>query len=233
MTTNNETKPMSFTLADAVRHSVTQFVDTSVSRANGILGHLDRWSRRHVVAENLAKTNLMLEADDAVEHCYQNLIREIDCEAEMGVLLANATVAPESLRLMCDDPGVSGELFREMDRIAPTVFPDEYAHSDGNLDLVWASVQALYDRAYFDATTSELAMTHFLDSAENAADMVQALRSLFYSFYEEGFRRQFDLSSLLDEPEARDLFVMVADLMKRAGSYEERIKNIQSKTETH
>ena len=110
---------------------------------------------------------------------------------------------------------------------------DEYAHSDGNLDLVWASVQALYDRAYFDATTSELAMTHFLDSAENAADMVQALRSLFYSFYEEGFRRQFDLSSLLDEPEARDLFVMVADLMKRAGSYEERIKNIQSKTETH
>jgi hypothetical protein len=62
--------------------------------------------------------------------------------------------------------------------------------------------------------------------------MTQALRSLFYSFYEEGIRRQFDLPSLLDEPEARDLFVMVSGLMMRAGSYEDRATLIQSRART-
>jgi hypothetical protein len=232
MTIDNEKEPEPLTLPDAVRHSVERFIAAGVADVSGVLGHLDRWSQRLVAAENLAKIDLMLEADDPGEHCHQNLIREIDNEAEMGVLLANSSTAPESLRNMCEDRGVSGDLYRDIHRIAPVVFPDEYVHSKGDLDLVWASVQALYDRASFDASTSECAIGYFLDSVDSAADMTQALRSLFYSFYEEGIRRQFDLPSLLDESEARDLFVMVSDLMMRAGSYEDRTNLIRSRART-
>lgn len=223
----NESEP--YTPTDAIRLSVRQFMAAAISDATGVLGNLDRWSQRRVAAENMAKTNLMLEADDPVEHCYQNLVREIDTEAEMGVLLANTSTASESLRDMCEDRGVSGDLHRQMQRIAPVVFPDEYAHSNVDLDLVWTSVRAVYDRARLDATTSELAIQHFLNSADGAADITQALRALFYPFYEEGIRRQVDLPSLLDDPEAQDLFVMVAELMMRVGSYEERTSLIQSR----
>jgi hypothetical protein len=54
---------------------------------------------------------------------------------------------------------------------------------------------------------------------------------LFYPFYEEGIRRQFDLPSLLDEAETQDLFAMVSDLMLRAGSYENRISMIESRAD--
>jgi len=229
MTISDANEPEPYTPADAIRLSVEQFMAAAVSGATGVLGNLDRWSQRRVVAENLAKTNLMLEADDPVEHCYQNLVREIDTEAEMGVLLAHTSTASKMLRGMCEDRGVSGELHRQMHRIAPIVFPDEYAHSNVDLDLVWASVHAVYDRACLDATTSKLAIQHLLNCADSAADITQALRALFYPFYEEGFRRQVDLPSLLDDPETQDLFVIVAELMMRAGSYEERISLIQSR----
>jgi hypothetical protein len=40
----------------------------------------------------------MLEEEDPVEHGFQNLIREIDSEAEMGVLLVNPSTAQEHVR---------------------------------------------------------------------------------------------------------------------------------------
>ena len=227
MSIDNRKEPEPSIRPDSVRHSVEQFIAAGVADPGGVLGNLDRWSQRRVAAENMGKVELVLEAEDPVEHCFQNLIREIDSEAEMGVLLANPSTAPPPLRIMCEDRGVSGTLWKEMDRIAPVVFPDEHAYSKGNLDLVWVSVQAIYDRASFDASTSAFAMGHFLDSADSVADMTQALRSLFYSFYEEGTRRQFDLPSLLDEAEAQDLFLMVSDLMLRAGSYEDRVSMIE------
>lgn len=214
--------------SDGIRRSAEKFIVDGVSDPGGVLGNLDRWSQRHVAAENVGKIDLMLEADDPLEHCFQNLIREIDSEAEMGVLLANSSTAPPSLRNMRKERGVSGALYREIKKIAPVVFPDEYAHSKEDLDLVWVSVKALYDRASFDASASEFAIGQLLGSADSAADMIRALRSSFYPFHEEGIRRQFDLPSLLDEAEAQDLFVMVSELMLRAGSYETRINAIES-----
>lgn len=232
MTINYRQEPETRTRADEVRRSIRQYIAAGVSDSDGVLGSLDRWSQRRVAAENIGKIDLMLEAEDPVEHCFQNLIREIDSEAEMGVLLVNPSTAHQSLNSICEVRGVSGHLHKEIHRIAPVVFPDEYAHSQGDLDLVWITVQALYDRACFDASTSEFAIGHFFDNADNVADMVRLIRSLFYPFYEEGIRRQFDLPSLLDEAEVQDLFVMVSDLMLRAGSYEERIGMIESRADT-
>ena len=232
MTINNRQEPETCTRADGVRRSVRQFVAAGVSDPGGVLGNLDRWSQRRVAAENIGKIDLMLEAEDPVEHCVQNLIREIDSEAEMGVLLADPGTADQPLKRMCEVRGVSGHLHKEIQRIAPVVFPDEYAHSEGDLDLVWVTVKALYDRASFDASASEFAIRHFFDGSDSVGDMIRLIRSLFYSFYEEGFRRQFDLPSLLDEAEVQDLFVMVSDLMLRAGSYEERIGMIESRADT-
>ena len=115
----------------------------------------------------------------------------------MGVLLANEITGPESLQRMCADPGVSGELYREMKRFAPVMFADEYERSNADLDLVWASVQARYDRARLESEASELIMQFMLDSAEHTHDMSSALRSMFFSFHEDGIRRQFSLPSLL------------------------------------
>jgi hypothetical protein len=231
VTINNRQEPETRARADGLRRSVRQYIAAGVSDPDGVLGNLDRWSQRRVAAENIGKIDLMLESEDPVEHCFQNLIREIDSEAEMGVLLVNPSTAHQSLNSICEVRGVSGHLHKEIQRIAPVVFPDEYAHSQGDLDLVWVTVQALYDRASFDASTSEFAIGHFFDNADNVADMVRLIRSLFYPFYEEGIRRQFDLPSLLDEAETQDLFAMVSDLMLRAGSYENRISMIESRAD--
>ena len=229
MTTRNKTETEAYTLSEAVRRSVAVWLDTAEADEFKLLVGLDRWTRNRVIAENMAKMEMILEASDPAEHCYRNLIREIDSEAEMGVLLANSTDAYAELTYICEEAGVSGALHREIEQIAPVLFADEYAHSNADLDLVWASIKGVYDRARFDAETSQLAMSHFMDSASSAADMVRAMRSLFYAFHEEGTRRQFDLPMSLDSRESQDLFVMVAELMKRAGSYEDRITAIENR----
>lgn len=228
--TEAETEPSS--ISHTVRKAVTTLMFDLIADEASLLGGLDRWTQRRVVADVMAKTQLVLESGDPVEHCYQNLIREIDFEAEMGVLLANSVVGPDALKKLCDDPGVSGELYKEMVRIAPIMFPDEHEHSNGDLDLVWASVQARYDRARLEAEVSELVMQFLVDSSESAGDMSAALRSMFYAFHEDGVRRQFDMSSLLDDREMRDLFIMVSELIDRAGSYEDRTDAIAARAVT-
>ena len=232
MNASTKTEPEPNSLHHTIRDAVATLMLNLVADETSLLGGLDRWTQRRVVADITAKTDLALESGDPVEHCYQNLIREIDFEAEMGVLLANSVVGPETLKQMCDDPGVSGELYEEMDRIAPLMFADEYTHSDGDLDLVWASIQARYDRARLEAEVSELIMQFLADSAEGARDISNALRSMFYAFHEDGIRRQFDMSSLLDEREMRDLFIMVSELIDRAGSYEDRTDAIAGRAGT-
>jgi len=224
-----KTDSHSNTLDHLIREAVTTMLFQLIADEASPIGGLDRWSQRRIVSEITAKTRLVLESADPVEHCYQNLIREIDAEAEMGVLLANDMLGPDSLKAMCEDPGVSGELYREMERIAPVMFASEYERSNCDLDLVWASVQSRYDRARIESETSELIMQFLMDNADHTYDMSSALRSMFYSFHEDGIRRQFELGSLLDEREMHDLFIMVSDLMDRAGSYESRTATIAAK----
>lgn len=206
-------------LDNLVIEAVTKMLFEQLADESSPIGGLDRWTQRRIVADITEKTNRVLTSPDPVEHCYRNLIREIDREAEMGVLLANEIAGSDSLKRMCGDPGVSGELYREMKRFAPVMFADEYEHSNADLDLVWASVQARYDRARLESEASELIMQFLIDSAEHTHDMSGALRSMFFSFHEDGIRRQFSLPSLLDEREARDLLIMVSDLIDRAGKH--------------
>jgi hypothetical protein len=208
------------TLDQLVIDAVTTMLSERIADRSSPMGGMDRWTQQRIVAEITEKASRVLESSDPVEHCYQNLIREIDLEAETGVLLANRVLGSDSLKLMCDDPGVSGELYRDMERIAPVMFADEYERSNADLNLVWAAVQAQYDRARLESESSELIMQFLIDSAEHTHDMSSALRSMFFSFHEDGIRRQFSLPSLLDERETRDLLIMVSDLVDRAGKHD-------------
>jgi hypothetical protein len=208
------------TLDELIIEAVTKMLSGQIADKSSPIGGMDRWTQQRIVAEITEKTRRVLESADPVEHCYQNLIREIDLEAETGVLLANEELGSDSLKLMCEDPGVSGELYLEMERIAPVMFADEYARSNADLDLVWAAVQARYDRARLESEASELIMQFLIDSAEHTHDMSSALRSMFFSFQEDGIRRQFSLPALLDERETRDLVIMVSDLVDRAGKHD-------------
>lgn len=210
----------SHTLDQLVIDAVTTMLSEQIADTSSSIGGMDRWTQQRIVAEITEKTHRVLDSADPVEHCYRNLIREIDLEAETGVLLANRVLGSDALKLMCEDPGVSGELYREMGRIAPVMFADEYEQSKADLDLVWAYVQARYDRARLESETSELIMQFLIDSAEHTHDMSSALRSMFFSFHEDGIRRQFSLPSLLDERETRDLLIMVSDLVDRAGKHD-------------
>jgi hypothetical protein len=212
-----KSQTQSTTLDQLVIEAVTTMLFEQVADESSPIGGLDRWTQQRIVAEITDKTNRVLQSADPVEHCYRNLIREIDREAEMGVLLANEVAGSDSLKLMCGDPGVSGELYREMGRFAPIMFADEYERSNGDLDLVWASVQARYDRARLESEASELIMQFLIDSAEHTHDMSGALRSMFFSFHEDRIRAQFSLPSLLDKREMRDLRIMVSELIDRTG----------------
>ena len=92
---------------------------------------------------------MIFESDDPAEACYRDLIREIDTEAEYGIYLAGADSDSRHLRAIVDEPGVSGELADQMGQIAKTMFPDELAHSDDDLDLVWITIQARHDLALY------------------------------------------------------------------------------------
>ena len=93
--------------AAQIRDDVAAYLfDVFSSPDPGISG-LDRWTQRRVSDENMAKIALVLEANDSVEYCYQNLIREIDTEAETGIYLAHPEARSGELRDLAQDPGVS------------------------------------------------------------------------------------------------------------------------------
>jgi hypothetical protein len=69
-------------------------------------------------------------------------------------------------------------------------------------------------------------------NSDAAEDMAAALRSLMYPFHEHAARHQCKLPSLLDERQAHELMIMVSQLEKRAGDYENRIHEITSRADT-
>lgn len=220
-----------YSLQEAMRTCIADYLQGEFAQRDGMVRNLDRWTRRQIMEENLAKLGLVMASDQPSEACYRDLIREISSEAEMGVFLACRESDEEHLRRVLDEPGVSGDLHRELPRIAPVLFPDELAHSSDDMNLVRVTVRACHDRAYVDATVSQIIMSYLVDDAQSVLDMVHAMRALQYAFHEELVRRTCDLPSLLGEHEGRELMIMVSDLERRAGSYEARVEAIRSAAE--
>ncbi len=221
-----------YTRSEAIHAEVSRFLYEAFSAEGGLLSNVDRWTQRKVTLENLTKIELAHAAGDPVEYCYQNLIREIDSEAETGIFLVGKKDTDRSLRLLANEPGVSGKLKGEVAHIAPTLFPDALAHSNDQLDLVWVTIRARFERARVDAEVSRIAMGLLMQDEAIAQDMADALRSLMYAFHEHAARQQCGLPALLDEQRARELSVMVAQLATRAGSYTDRVDEITSRADT-
>jgi hypothetical protein len=218
--------------SEAIHAAASSILYEAFSAENGLLSNVDRWTQRKVTLENLTKIELAHAAGDPVEYCYQNLIREIDSEAQTGIFLVNAHSKERSLRELASDPGVSGELGGAVAYMAPTLFSDELAHSNDQLDLVWVTICARFERARVDAQISTAALGILMQEADIAHDMAGALRSMMYAFHEHVARQRCGLPALLDEQRARELSVMVAQLETRAGDYADRILEITSRADT-
>lgn len=219
------------TLAERIRADITAYLYEAFSREDSPVVNLDRWTQRRISTENLAKVALALEADDPVEYCYENLIREIDTEAEAGVFLVRHGTRHPVLKSVLGEAGVSGNLYQQLDVVAPKLFADELAHSNENLDLVWVTIQARHDRAVIDAQVSEIIMKHLLESTDSASDMTGALRSLLYAFHEDLVRRRCGLGLVLNDRSMRDLVTMVSELAERSGDYAERVREISERAD--
>ena len=221
-----------FSLMDAIRSRVSVYLYQVYNEDEGLLGNLDRFTQRRITDENLAKLALVLDSDDPAETCYRDLIREIDTEAETGIYLVRPDSMARHLRRLIDEPGVSGEIHREIPTIAPIVFAEEFACSTKNLDRVWLRIQATHDRAHVDASVSEIILSFLVDDADAACDVSNAMRSLQYSFHEDVVRRRCDVTPILDDQDNRELLIMVSELSERSGSYQDRVAAICTQADT-
>ena len=221
----------SFTIADAAQARVTEYLDEALA-GGSLLGDLNPWTQRLIRNEMMAKVALVFEAEDPAESCYRDLIREIDTEAELGIYMARQGSPARHLARVVEDRGVSGQLYQEIDAIAPVVFADEVVHSADDLDLVWVTIEARHDRAHLDATVSEIIMSHLLDDTQAARDMTNAMRSLLYAFHEDIVRRRCELPPVLDARERRDVEIMVGEFVARSGNYDSRIDEIRHRAES-
>ena len=215
-----------------IRSDVANYLHDAFTAEDSAMVWMDRWTERRIIDENMAKIGLVLEADDPVEYCYQNLIREIDTEAETGIYLLGRESHSSELRELANDPGVSGELHKRMETIAPVVFEDELAQSYLDFDIVWVTIRARYDRARVDATVSEMIMSYLAGDGRGNPDMSMALRSLLYSFHEDLTRRITGLEPILDERNNRELLMMISVLTERAGDYLPRVDAIRERAGT-
>ena len=218
--------------SEAILAETSRILYDAFSADNGLLSNVDRWTERRVTLENLTKIELAHAAGDPVEYCYQNLIREIDSEAHTGIFLVSGSSPDGLLRTLANDPGISGELGRAVAYMAPTLFSDELAHSDDQLDLVWVTIRARFERARVDAQVSTAALGILMQDADVAQDMADALRAMMYAFHEHVARERCGLPALLDQQRARELSVMVAQLETRAGDYGDRTREITSRADT-
>ncbi len=217
---------------EAVHAAVSHNLYEAFSAEGGLLSNVDTWTQRRVTLENLTKIELAHAAEDPIEYCYQNLIREIDSEAQTGIFLVRGDSTDPVLQQLSSEPGVSGEMNRAVADVAPTLFADALAHSNDQLDLVWVTIRARYERARVDADISKIAMGILMQDADVAGDMSDALRSLMYAFHEDVARQQCGLPVLLDERRSHELAVMVSQLETRAGSYADRVHEITSRANT-
>lgn len=221
-----------YSLSETIHAEVSRYLYDAFTADDGLLSNVDRWTQRRVTVENVTKIELAHASGDPVEYCYQNLIREIDAEAQTGIFLVGEDTADESLEILANEPGVSGELRHQVAYIAPSLFADALAHSNDQLDLVWVTIRARFERARVDAEVSRIAMGILMQDADVASDMAAALRSLMYPFHEYATRRQCELPALLDDRQARELAIMVSQLEKRAGDYDDRIHAITARADT-
>lgn len=222
----------SHSLLEAIRGRIAEHLYSAYNDAESLLGNLDRWTQQRITDENLAKVALVLGADDPGEACYRDLVREIDTEAESGIYLTGQSTTLEHLRNLADESGVSGQLHRDMDTIAPLLFPDEAERSRHDLDLVWITVQSRHDRAHLDATVSEIVMCFLMNDAESVRDMTNVMRSLTYTYHEDDVRRRCELPLLLDSAQTGDLHIMVTELTERSGNYDDRASEIRRKADS-
>lgn len=222
----------SFTLADAAEARVAAYLDEVLTGTGSMLGDLNPWTKLIIRNENMAKFGLVFEADEPAEACYRDLIREIDTEAETGIYIAREGCPSRHLARLTGERGVSGQLYQEIDVIAPVVFANEVKHSSADLDLVWVTIEAHYERAHLDATVSEIIMSYLLDDADAARDMTNAIRALHYAFHEDVVRRRCELPAVLDARERREVEIMVGEFIVRSGSYEARTDEIRQRAES-
>ena len=212
--------------------AVTDHLEGRFDSDGAMRVYLDRWTRQRIALENRAKLDLVLEAEDPVEHCFQNLIREIDSEAEPGIFLSTPAGLAATLCRLSGEESMSGQLHLTLPTIAQFVFPDEFEHSKHDLDLVWVAINARYDRANLDAEISELILMHLMGAEEHASDMADALRTVFYAFHEARIRRRFELPQIMDVKASRHLTARVTQLTRRAGDYDARISAISRRAGT-
>jgi hypothetical protein len=232
MRTAKHPETKSHTLPDVIQATIAEHLYAAYNDAESLIGNLDRWTHQRITDENLAKVALVLESDDPAEACYRDLVREIDTEAETGIYLARHGVKSEHLQHVNGEPGVSGQLYLEMETIAPILFPEEAARSLDDLDLVWISIQACHDRAHLDASVSEIIMGTLMNDAAALHDMTSVMRALTYTYQEDVVRRCCELPVLLEDIEIRDLRIMVTELKQRSGNYEDRASEIRRKADS-
>jgi hypothetical protein len=220
-----------FSQVQVIRSAITDFLTETYEENHGLLGNLDRWTRSRIVAENTAKLELIMRSENSIEACYCDLVREIDCEAQSGIYLVGQDSKSERLNRLMNEAGISGTLHREVPNVAQREFPDEAAHSSRDFDLVWTTIHALHDRAHTDAAVSGIIMSHLLGNADSADDMIVALRALFYSYHEHNVRRRCELPPILEDAGICDIRLMISELAKRSGNYQQRISAIEQQVE--
>lgn len=218
--------------AATLQESVTHYLDDRFGGGSLMPAFDDPSSQRIIALESRMKLALTIESDDPVEFTYQNLIREIDTEAQFGIFLASPAANAAQLRRLRGEPGGSGRLHQLIAEIAPVLFSDEYYGSGRQLDQVLIRINSRYDRANLEAEVSELILIHLLGDEDEAADRTDELRALFYSCHEERVRRRFDLQSMQSPNASRRLAERVRSMTERAGDYAERIAAIRERAGT-
>ncbi len=230
MDTASSSSPGIFLLDDATER-VRKYFEELFDAERGILGHVNPWTRRRIIKDNLGKMALVQADAEPIEACYRDLIREIDIEASMGIFLAGECAETVHLRRVAEESGVSGQLGRDIGRIAPVYFADELARSGDGLDPVWAAIHARHDRANVDARVSEITLSYLTDDAKYVRDTLSKMRARQYAFHEDVVRNRVGLPPLLSDSERRDLRNMVGELAVRCGSYDERTAEISRRAE--
>lgn len=202
-----------------LERNIAEWLQAQLESGKGCMAGVDAWSRKRIVVENQAKLALVLEAGDPADHCYENLVREIDMEAQAGIFLPAPSASAARLRRISGEGGVSGRLNEYLRVVAPILFADAFRHSNHELDLVWTTIQARYDRANLDAEVSELILTRLSSGDAAIADTTDALRSMFYAYHEYLARARCNLPRLIPEEDGHQLGKTIARIRERAGDY--------------
>ena len=105
--------------AFTARARVAAYLQEACGNDGQLPANLGEMAQRCITEENLAKLDLVFDAENPGAACYSDLIRELYMEAQGGVHLVREDSPIEHLRALADDPGISGELYREMPTIAP------------------------------------------------------------------------------------------------------------------